>query len=67
MESELVNSSIYNITKFCENKLTDFELDTDPDINFFNNLTIPISNYCDLENLSIYFRDLNYSNPLVLI
>lgn len=67
MESELVNSSIYNVTKFCESKLTDFELDTDPDINFFNNLIIPSSNYYDLENLSTYFSDLNYINPFNLM
>lgn len=67
MESESVNSSIYNVTKFCESKLTEFELDTDPDINFFNNVIIPTSNYYDLENLSTYFSDLNYIDPFNLM
>lgn len=50
--------NMFNITHYCEYKLSKHERESDPDVNFYNNLNLPMSNYYDLENLDNYFEAL---------
>lgn len=45
-------TNIFKITNYCENKLTEHELNSDPDVNYFNSINLPNSrpNYFNLRN-----------------
>lgn len=50
---------LFNLVDYCDNKMSKHENDTDPDLNFFNNLVIPNCDYLDLEDINSYFNKLN--------
>lgn len=50
---------LFNLVDYCDNKMSKHENDTDPDLNFFNNLVIPNCDYQDLEDINSYFNKLN--------
>lgn len=62
-----MEDNILNLTNYCEEKLTNYEKDTDPDSNFFNNLELPSSNYFSIENINEYLSSLKYNLPLNIL
>lgn len=61
------NNSRLNLIKYCENKLSDHELELDPDVNFFNNVDIPMTLYYDIENIKNYSTSLKHKFPFTLM
>lgn len=57
------NNYSLNICEYCENKLSEHELEIDPDINFFNKMDIPISNYFDSESIKDFHESPNFTTP----
>lgn len=49
------NNPIFNLVNYCDNKISKHEDDTDPVLNFFNNLPIPQCDYLDLDDTNSYF------------
>lgn len=67
-ESGITNvNQIFNITNYCEDKVSYHEQENDPDLNYFNNITQPTSEYYDLAEIENYFNNLNFKIPLNLV
>lgn len=65
----ITNNLTYNITNYWENKLTNHELehDPDPDLNFFNNITYPTSKYVELNKANLLLSNHMINSPFNIV
>lgn len=67
MSTNRTEAKIFNLTKLCEEKLSNHEWDTDPDANFFNKIDLPNSDYYELNNINNFLNSLNFNIPFNIL
>lgn len=61
-----VNNMTFNVSNYCEKSSSKHEIEHDPDLNFFNNINFPTSDYIDLNKVKNYLEKMKYTTPFNL-